>query len=165
MGSRGPAPEPPAAKIARGETRPSRVNYETPNLPQRDPRMPRGMSTEAQSIWRTVLRTMKGSGVILEPDAFVLRAFCEVVASYAENVRLLGIGGTLIRGSQGRGLVMNPILRAVRDDRESIRLLARELGLSPAARAGLRIDMSAAMGDMDSVLGPPPRLRVVGGQE
>ena len=71
-------------------------------------------------------------------------------------------GGPVITGSRGRGLVRNPMHQIVRDDRDAIRLLARELGLSPAARASLRVPPGAEAPDIDAVLGPPPRLRVVG---
>ena len=40
-------------------------------------------------------------------------------------------------------------------------MLARELGLSPAARAGLRVMPGAEAPDIDAEIGPPPRLRVV----
>jgi len=43
-----------------------------------------------------------------------------------------------------------------------VRLLARELGLSPAARASLQLGPGAELPDIDAELGPPPRLRVVG---
>ena len=65
-------------------------------------------------------------------------------------------------GSRGRGLVRNPMHQIVRDDRDAIRLLTRELGLSPAARASLRVPPGAEAPDIDAALGPPPRLRVVG---
>jgi len=49
-----------------------------------------------------------------------------------------------------------------RDDAHHIRLLARELGLSPATRASLQLLPGADLPDIDAELGPPPRLRVVG---
>ncbi len=60
-------------------------------------------------------------------------------------------------------MVRNPLHQIVRDHRDAVRLFARELGLSPAARAGLRIDAGpGVMPDVDAVLGPLPRLRAVG---
>src|SRR5450759_3885851 len=49
----------------------------------------------------------------------------------------------------------------VRDDGEQIRLFARELGLSPSARAGLRVEPEHGFGSIDHDLGLPPRLRAI----
>jgi phage terminase small subunit len=59
------------------------------------------------------------------------------------------------------GLVKNPLHQVVRDDGEQIRLFARELGLSPSARAGLRVEPEHGFDLIDPVLGLPPRLRAV----
>jgi phage terminase small subunit len=55
-----------------------------------------------------------------------------------------------------------PLHQIVRDNRDAIRLFARELGLSPSARAGLRIEREHALGSLTADIGLPPRLRVVG---
>jgi phage terminase small subunit len=63
--------------------------------------------------------------------------------------------------------VKNPLHQITRDNREQIRLFARELGLSPAARAGMRIEVERHNpADVDEVIGLSPRLlRVIGGRE
>ena len=104
----------------------------------------------------------RARGVIEAADTDILRCYCEAVAAYERDVPLLMRGGPVITGSRGRELVRNPMHQIVRDDRDAIRLLARELGLSPAARASLRVAPGAEAPDIDAVLGPPPRLRVVG---
>jgi hypothetical protein len=48
--------------------------------------------------------------------------------------------------------------QVVRDNADHIRLLARELGLSPASRASLQLMPGAELPDIDAELGPPPRL-------
>lgn len=165
MGRRGPQPRPAAAAILAGETRPSRVNYDEPLPRQGYPTMPRGMSARAQAEWRHVEREMSETGVIVGADRAVLRAYCEAVARYVEAVDLLATSGPVIRGTRGRDVVVNPVHRILREEREAVRLLARELGLSPSARAGLRISMGRDQGDLDSVLPPAPKLRVVGGED
>lgn len=59
-------------------------------------------------------------------------------------------------------LAKNPVHQVVRDNADHIRLLARELGLSPAAGTSLQLLPGAELPDIDAELGPPPRLRVVG---
>lgn len=161
MGRRGPAPTPTAVKVRNGETRPSRVNRMEPLPRHAVPQMPRGMDTDAQRIWRRVIREMRGSGVIMAADADVLRIFCETMSRYVRSAELLA-GSPLLIKRDGE-LVKNPLAQIVRDNQDQVRLFARELGLSPSARAGLHVQQGPTAGDIDDVLGPPPRLRVVGG--
>jgi len=123
--------------------------------------MPKDIDPEARAVWRRVLREMGETGVITAADADLLRAYCEAVASYVRNRRLLTESGALVRGARGRDLVKSPLHQIVREERDAIRLLARELGLSPSARAGLRIDTSRPVESIADVLGPPPRLRAL----
>jgi P27 family predicted phage terminase small subunit len=123
------------------------------------------MDEPAQKVWRRVVREMRGTDVIANADADVLRCYCEAVARYAQAAEMLARSGPLVRGvHRGAGeLVKNPLHQVVRDNADAVRMFARELGLSPSARAGLRLDVSAVPADIEDVLGPPPRLRVVGG--
>jgi P27 family predicted phage terminase small subunit len=159
LGRRGPAPTPTKVKILRGETRPSRVNYREP-LPSSDaPKMPPDMDPEAKAVWRRVASSMGHTGVIRVPDSDILRCYCEAVSRYAGAARLYAGSGPLVR--HAGSLVKNPLHQVVRDDGEQIRLFARELGLSPSARAGLRVEPEHGFGSIDPVLGLPPRLRAV----
>jgi P27 family predicted phage terminase small subunit len=160
VGRRGPAPAPDAAKLARGETRPSRLNGLEPLPRRRLPTMPRDMSAEAKMVWRRVLRAMAAAEVITEADRDVLRAYCEAVALYERDVRLLAGAMPLVQGARNRELVRNPLHQIVRDDRDAIRLLSRELGLSPSARANLQIGsggrLPAACARPDGSASRPP---------
>jgi P27 family predicted phage terminase small subunit len=119
------------------------------------------MDDEAQKVWRRVVREMRGSDVIVGADADVLRCYCEAVARYAQAAELYAKSSPLLR--RDGEFVKNPLHQVVRDNADAVRLFARELGLSPSARAGLRVEASALPTDIEDVLGPPPRLRVVGG--
>jgi P27 family predicted phage terminase small subunit len=161
MGRRGPAPTPTKVKRLRGETRPSRLNLHEP-IPSPDlPKMPTDMDDAAKVVWRRVLRDMRHTGVIRAADADVLRAYCESVARYEHAARLLVQSGPLVRGQRGE-LVKNPLHQVVRDNADELRQFARELGLSPSARAGLRIEPQRALDSLTADIGLPPRLRVVG---
>jgi P27 family predicted phage terminase small subunit len=152
---------PTKVKLLRGETRPSRLNLHEP-MPSPDvPKMPADMDAEAKVVWRRVLRDMRHTGVIRAADTDVLRAYSESVARYQYAGRLLAQSGPLVRGQRGE-LVKNPLHQVVRDNADEIRQFARELGLSPSARVGLRIDRERAMDSLTADIGLPPRLRVVG---
>jgi P27 family predicted phage terminase small subunit len=160
MGRRGPAPTPTRVKRLRGETRPSRLNFEEPTPSADLPKMPADMDPDAKVVWRRVLRTMGHTGVIRAADADVLRCYCEAVSRYAQAVKLYVGSGPLLRD---RGhLVKTPLHQVVRDNADEVRQFARELGLSPSARAGLRIESDRAFDSLTADIGLPPRLRVVG---
>ena len=162
MGRRGPAPVPTKVKRLLGETRPSRLNHREP-LPAGDvPKMPPDMDADAKVVWRRVLRDMGHTGVIRSADADVLRCYCEAVSRYAAAARLYAQSGPLVRGRHGGELVKNPLHQVVRDNADEVRQFARELGLSPSARVGLRIDQARALDSLTADIGLPPRLRVVG---
>ena len=92
-------------------------------------------------------------------DADVLRCYCEAVSRYAQAAELYARSSPLIR--RDGELAKNPLHQVVRDWGDQVRLLARELGLSPAARANLQLGPGASLPDIDADIGPPPRLRVV----
>jgi len=159
VGRRGPAREPDAVKLARGETRPSRLNGREPLPKRREPKMPEGMDPIARAAWQHVTREMRGSGVITAADAHVLRLYCEAFSRYREATKLYATSAPLLTD---RGhIVKNPLHQVVRDSSDQVRLLARELFLSPAARANMQLAQGSDMPDIDDDIGPPPRLLVV----
>jgi P27 family predicted phage terminase small subunit len=164
MGRRGPAPEPAASRVRKGETRPSQVNFLEPMPPQRAPRMPAGMDDSAKRVWVRVLHDA-APGLITAADADVLRLYCEAVVRGNRAGRELARGEFVVEGrSDSPGMVRNHLHVVVKAERDAVRLFARELGLSPAARAGLQVQVGpAAGGDIDGEIGPTTRLRLLAG--
>ena len=103
--------------------------------------MPLDMGPVAKTVWRHVIREMGATGVITAVDADVLRVYCESVARYRYAATMLEGSGPLIvasgTGSRRGELVKSPLHQIVRDNAVLLRALARELGLTPAARAGM----------------------------
>lgn len=147
MGRRGPPPTPTKLKILRGERRPSRINRNEPK-PRADlPRFPAGLGKAAASVWRRIIRDYGHTGVLTAVDADALRAYCEAVARYEHAASLLEESGPLVRGARQGELVKNPLHQIVRDNADLLRQFARELGLTPSARTGLRAEGAPAAGD------------------
>jgi len=122
--------------------------------------MPTDMDPDAKAVWRRVIRDMRHTGVIRSADADVLRCYCEAVSRYAAAARLYSQTGPLTR--RDGNLVKNPLHQVARDNADEVRQFARELGLSPSARVGLRIDQARSLDSLTADIGLPPRLRVVG---
>jgi P27 family predicted phage terminase small subunit len=136
MGKRGPAKLPTSLKLLRGESRPSRLNRDSPKPGGGKPTMPRGMTPRAQTVWRRQLKAMGPTGVLTTVDADSLRVYCEAVDRYERGAQLLAESGPLAIGQRGTS-VRNPLAQVVRDDAQLIRQYAQALGFLPSAREGL----------------------------
>jgi P27 family predicted phage terminase small subunit len=121
--------------------------------------MPTDMNGSAQAAWRHVRRELRGSGLLTGADAHLLRLYCEAFARYLAASEMYAKTTPLV--NERGHLAKNPLHQVVRDNADQVRVLARELGLSPVARAGLSIMPGADMPDIDADIGPPPRLRLV----
>lgn len=106
-------------------------------------------------------------GVIRGADRDILRTYCDTVALYERDVKQVFGSGPIRVGKRNGELVKNPAYQMLRELRDSIRLLARELGATPAARTALAIDGGFGpsdewQSDIERELGPSPRqLRLV----
>jgi P27 family predicted phage terminase small subunit len=102
-------------------------------------------------------------GVITAVDTDALACYCEAVIRYRQAAALLARSAPLIRGARAGDLIANPLDRVTRGWADQIRLFARELGLTPSARAGLHMEISPFSSSVEDEIGLPPRFRVVSG--
>ncbi len=155
MGTRGPIPKPTRLKLLAGETRPSRVNYAEP-IPGGGPLTPpEDLREEARVVWERVVDALGPTGVLTGADRDILRLYCEAWARYSEAETALSRSGPLMAGRDGL-LVKNPLHQIVRDNADAIKKYARELGLTPAARVGLRGEIgdqaNSATSKLDAII-------------
>jgi P27 family predicted phage terminase small subunit len=115
------------------------------------------MSRPAKAIFRQILRT-QAPGIICRPDVYPVRLLAEAVERYVQAQKLYTASGPLVR--RDGNLVKNPLHQIIRDNADEIVRLCRELGLSPSARVGFRIEPGQAEAAADGL--PPRRLRAVG---
>lgn len=133
----------------------------SPQPRQRPPTAPRDMDPVAKAVWKVVMREMP-VGIILAVDAPILRLFCESWSRYTQMQQAWVTANSPLVRDRGH-LAQNPLHRPMRAELDAIRLLGRELGLTPSARANLRMDPAFGSAGIDSEIGPPPRLRAVNG--
>lgn len=138
MGERGPAPTPTKLKLLRGERHEDRLNRNPPKPRSGFPTMPAELTPAAARVWRHVRRELAAAGVITGADRDIVRAYCETVARYNHAASMLEQTGPMVRGARRGELVKNPLHQIVRDNAVLMRALARELGLTPSSREGLR---------------------------
>jgi P27 family predicted phage terminase small subunit len=101
--------------------------------------MPPGMPAAARAEWRRVVPALVEMGVLARMDRSLLLRYCLAWADWCELTELLRTSGKLLRGQKGN-LVRNPLWMMKRDAEQIVTDLARQLGLTPAARlrAGVR---------------------------
>jgi P27 family predicted phage terminase small subunit len=122
---------------------------------------PPELSTDAKTVWRRIVKDAP-KGQIVPLDRDILAMFCEAVIRWRRANAAYGDSIGVLKGRGGEAWVKNPLHQIVRDNAAEVRLLARELGLSPAARAGLHIEGEAGVrGGIEETIGPSPRLRAV----
>lgn len=138
MGRRGPPPAPTAVKLRRGERRPSRVNYDEPKPAGGLPERPADLAPGAIAAWDLLVGELGPTGVLSAVDGLVVRVLAEAAARYEAAATALAASGPLIRGARAGELIKNPLHQIVRDNATLVVTVARELGATPSARAGLR---------------------------
>jgi P27 family predicted phage terminase small subunit len=133
MGKRGPIPQPSAVKLAKGERRPSRVNYAEPVLPEASiVRLPAGITGAGRKEWLRLAPMLTAAGVLKESDAIALEDYCRCLSELREAERARKKSGVETEdGQRLQGLVLKL--------RGQANTLRRELGLTPSSRAAIRI--------------------------
>lgn len=130
--------KPTALKLLHGETRPSQLNPNEPMPRMVAPDPPVWLSGRALEVWRRVAAELAHMRVLSAADGDALVVYCQAVAHYEEAVALVGEQGMLVRGRLGEW-VKNPAMQFVRDQAVLVKVMAREFGLTPAARVGLAV--------------------------
>jgi P27 family predicted phage terminase small subunit len=106
-------------------------------------------------VWERVIAALGSTGVLTSADKDVLRLYCDALARYLEAESMLSKTGPLIKGRAGE-FVKNPLHQIVRDNADAVKKYARELGLTPAARVGLRGDIdgqaNSATAKLDAII-------------
>jgi|APGre2960657404_1045060.scaffolds.fasta_scaffold154360_1 P27 family predicted phage terminase small subunit len=155
MGTRGPAPKPTRLRLLAGETRPSVVNYAEPIPAGGALTPPPDLRPEAREVWERVVAALGPTGVLTSADKDLLRLYSEAFVRYQEAEAMLSKTGPLLKGRDGN-FVKNPLHQIVRDNADAVKKYARELGLTPAARVGLRSEIgeqaNSATAKLDAII-------------
>ena len=132
MGRRGPAPAPIAIKLAKGESRPSRVNYDAPQLrPPDSVAPPRGLDGAGLTEWNRHAPQLVESGVLTGPDLGAFEDYCRALSElrrFEARAKRVGTELAITKGIQG----------AVIKLRQQVNQLRQQCGLTPSSRSAVR---------------------------
>jgi P27 family predicted phage terminase small subunit len=139
VGRRGPAPTPTKLKLLRGN--PGHRKIEPEPLPLDEPIVkPPWLSELAAEEWDRVIGHLEAMQTVTAADTTALAVYCEAVARWRGLAEVVASSPPVVRHGESGILVKNPAYSQARDAAIEVRMFAREFGLTPSARAGIRVD-------------------------
>jgi len=139
LGRRGPAPAPTGLKLVRGDER-RRINLDEPRPLPGPVERPGYLSKLAVEEWERVAPHLVAMRTLTPADTTALAVYCEAVARWRVLAEVVAKSPPVIQVESGL-LVKNPAYSQARDAAIEVRMYAREFGLTPSARAGIRVDV------------------------
>ena len=140
MGARGPVPKPTALRVLHGD-HPERINRNEPqprNMPVPEP--PDWLSEEGKELWGIVRPDLEAMGTVKVSDWPALAMLCEAWARW-KRITLLAQKSPPIFKRADETFAKNPLYSQVVVATSELRGLLREFGLTPSARAGLKVNL------------------------
>ena len=151
MGKRGPKPTPKAAKRRRGTFRADRDGG-TPEPEAAKPRRPAWLGQEAARLWPAIAGELEAMGVLARADQVALALLCQALADYlaarAVVEEAAAAGDVKFCATTDKGnIIQHPAVGVMHKGWERVVKLAREFGMTPSSRAGLKVEGKAAPAD------------------
>ena len=136
MGLRGPAPEPTALKMHRGNPGKRPLNQWEPQPLPVPPACPSHLDVDAKKEWRRLVRILMRMRVLTEADGMALASLCQAWSTMTRAQQNLNETGILLKTPSGY-VQQNPLISIVNSCTETVTRLSREFGLTPASRTRL----------------------------
>lgn len=138
MGKRGPAPLPTAIKLAKGDRRPDRVNYDEPKLDAPDSlEPPAGLVGAGREEWEKLIGHLSDRGVLTVADLSAFEDYCRVLTQLRkleEQIATMQEAGVDCFKEQGLSIKF----------RHQGNQLRQQCGLTPSSRSGVKAAKGAA---------------------
>lgn len=136
--ARGRRPEPTAGKVLRGTFRADRANAREPRPQRGAPQPPKHLSGDSLREWERLVGELDAMKVLTTADRGILEVAASSWAEWRQAERAIARHGLLVRGAKG-GRVRNPAQAIRREARLAYQRALIELGLTPAARARVKV--------------------------
>jgi phage terminase small subunit len=131
MGRRGPAPQPTAFKVARGNPGKRALNYDEPVLAAAEAVCPRDLEGRAAAEWNRLAPELVAKGVLTIGDQAVFKTYCLLTAEVEEWTRR--VARCALRDPMR--MIWEGHLNKLRTQH---RQHAAEIGLTPSRRSGVK---------------------------
>lgn len=140
MGQRGPAPQPTALKILRGNPGKRALNKREPQPEATIPDCPAHLDDVARAEWGKIVPVLTRMRVLTEADYITLANLCQTYSRWIaaqSELNKVGTAGFLYKTSSGY-IQVSPLLTIVNTCVDQLTKLCREFGLTPSSRSGIR---------------------------
>ena len=134
MGYTGPAPQPTALKVIRGNPGKRPLNKREPKPEAKAPECPAHLDDLAKTEWARVVPILLQMRVLTEADYMALGTLCQAYSTMAKAQEQLTKTGILFKTPNGY-IQQSPLISIVNQSAELVTKLAREFGLTPSARS------------------------------
>lgn len=141
--------KPTHLKILHGD-RKDRINTQEPQFKTDIPTPPTHIPPEARKVWETVTEELGRYDLVTVPDGPSLEAYVMAVFTHRKAARDVVKRGVMVKGYRG-SIVKNPALSVMSDAADKIKVFAREFGLTPSSRSGLKVQ-EVAGADKEALL-------------
>lgn len=150
MGKRGPPPKPDKLKELAGNPGKRPMNENPPEFSPPESVVPQHLDALAQAEWKRVYGDLDRNGLITNVDRAALEYYCECYSQWRKAKDALAkiealdpvLHGFANKGQRG-GLVLNPLVRVVRDAGAAMVAAAAQFGMTPASRTSISKDPQA----------------------
>lgn len=143
MGTRGPRREPTAMKVAKGTYRADKQGDpadELQTIPMTDvPPAPESLGTKGREVWERVGPILVAAGVLHRGDIEAFAIYCTAHDEYAKCNQAIAKDGEYHTGPTGK-ISPHPALHQRLRWVEVMRRFQAEFGLTPSARANVRVE-------------------------
>ena len=133
MGARGPAPEPTALKLIKGNPGKRALNPNEPKPRRKRPHCPEYLDEAARKEWRRLLPILQHMRVLTEADYITLANLCQQYSMLMKAQEQLTKSGLLFKTPSGY-IQQSPLVSIVSNCTAQVTALCREFGLTPSAR-------------------------------
>ena len=159
MGRRGPAKTPAAVKKERGTYRKDRdAGVE---VAAGEPIMPEWLDEAAQELWRELAPRLVKHNLLTPIDGVVFALFCDTFSMFrncsnwiAGDIEKLFVESTRTNNDGeeiGSSVYQHPVTAIMHKSRNDLLRLAREFGMTPSSRSGMRIQGGNGEEDDDPI--------------
>ena len=148
MGTRGPAPEPTALKIIKGNPGKRALNKLEPKPRAKKPICPDHLDEVAQREWKRLVPILLRMKVLTEADYIALANLCQTYSTMVKAQEQLNKAGILFKTPSGY-IQQSPLISVVNGCIEKLNALCREFGLTPSSRTRIQTVSDGGSGKAD----------------
>lgn len=139
MGARGPAPQPTALKLLRGNPGHQKLNRQEPKPRPVAPKCPDWLDLIGKREWRRIVPELDRLGLLTTVDMAALASYCTLYSTIVQCERVIQAEGfTALVGEKGY-LQQRPEVAIRQKAILAIKAFCAEFGLTPSSRGRMTV--------------------------